>query len=181
VSKEDLLLMAMAVALVALVVRWQIGKFSDKVDRGEAGFKRHSEQDSVADDARDSANSLSDSASFDERGVKSAYVAFCDVVDAEFARFKEMAKSGGGAGGGSGGFGAGGGAGGLRGDVLARLDDFSRELVFIQTMGEGVGKRRWEEKLFGFLSRVDEFVLENFGQDELDGMRERLQKAWQKI
>ncbi|ANE36071.1 putative membrane protein [Campylobacter iguaniorum] len=45
---------------------------------------------------------------------------------------------------------------------LEALSNFSKELVFIQTMNtNNKDKDLWEEKLFGFLSKLDDFIMQN--------------------
>lgn len=133
-SQNDLLLMAVAVGILALLVRWQIAKLSQRVASGEAILPSVGKRD---------------------------YSGFCETVDQELDRLKEACKE--------------------DGASLETVAAFAKELVFIQSMGENVSNERWEEKLFGFLSRVDEFVLTKLGQEYLDEMKARLMAAYSQL
>ncbi|ABK82053.1 hypothetical protein Q4Y15_000441 [Campylobacter fetus] len=50
---------------------------------------------------------------------------------------------------------------------LEMLSNFSKELVFLQTMNTNTkDKAVWEEKLFNFLSKIDDFVISNLKDAE---------------
>lgn len=68
--------------------------------------------------------------------------------------------------------------------VLDRLNSFGKELDFIQTMSAtNINKSAWEEKLFGFLSKIDEFIEANFADPKniIDQMKADLKKEFEKI
>ncbi len=133
-SQNDLLLMAVAVGVLALLVRWQIAKLSQRVASGEAVLPNVGKRD---------------------------YSGFCEAIDQELGRLKEACKE--------------------DEASLEAVAAFVKELVFIQSMGVSVSNERWEEKLFGFLSRVDEFVLAKLRQEYLDEMKARLAAAYSQL
>ncbi len=182
----DLVIMAAAVGVVAIVIRSQIEKFSLKKGDGDGenwrgnsraggnwrgnsgGGGSNSNLDGAAGansggGANSGANSSASAGA--KNGANPAtrdYAGFCAAIDAELDALREVCAG--------------------EPVKLAKLAAFSKELVFIQTMGREVKDARWEEKLFGFLSRVDDFVLAELpparAQDYLDEMKARLAAAY---
>ena len=84
----------------------------------------------------------------------SYYADFCNAIDQKLSWLKELVQNG------------------EINDIsdkdklLENIANFSKELAFIQTMNTNRNKQIWEEKLFGFLSKVDDFVISNLKDAE---------------
>lgn len=139
----NLMVMFAAAVIVGLVIWAQIQKLSIKLDEMEAN----------PDTSR--------------------YVKFCDIIDSELLRLKDMVKNE-----------------EILADeskedeVLSRITSLSSELVFIQNMhSTNKNSKVWEEKLAEFLNKVDDLIDENFkNSDEISNkFRENLQKSFGEI
>lgn len=65
-----------------------------------------------------------------------------------------------------------------------KIDDFIREIKFIQTMNANrQNSEIWENSLFNFLDKVDKFISENTknGQENADELRNKLMISYKKI
>ena len=67
-------------------------------------------------------------------------------------------------------------------EILENLSDFSKELVFIESLNYKESDK-WQEKLFGLLSRIDEFVEQNFinGKDIASDIKDNLKIEFDKL
>ena len=67
-------------------------------------------------------------------------------------------------------------------EILENLSDFSKELVFIESLNSKESDK-WQEKLFGLLSRIDEFVEQNFinGKDIASDIKDNLKIEFDKL
>ncbi|MDD7513756.1 MAG: hypothetical protein PUK08_00880 [Campylobacter lanienae] len=67
-------------------------------------------------------------------------------------------------------------------EILENLSDFSKELVFIESLNSKESDK-WQEKLFGLLSRIDEFVEQNFinGKDIARDIKDNLKIEFDKL
>ncbi|WP_086241351.1 hypothetical protein [Campylobacter devanensis] len=67
-------------------------------------------------------------------------------------------------------------------EILEALSDFSKELVFIESLNSK-DSDKWQEKLFGLLSRIDEFVEKNFinGKDIASDIKDNLKIEFDKL
>ena len=67
-------------------------------------------------------------------------------------------------------------------EILENLSDFSKELVFIESLNSKESDKR-QEKLFGLLSRIDEFVEQNFinGKDIASDIKDNLKIEFDKL
>ena len=67
-------------------------------------------------------------------------------------------------------------------EILENLSDFSKELVFIESLNSKESDK-WQEKLFGLLSRIDEFVKQNFinGKDIASDIKDNLKIEFDKL
>ncbi|WP_096015938.1 hypothetical protein [Campylobacter lanienae] len=67
-------------------------------------------------------------------------------------------------------------------EILENLSDFSKELVFIESLNSKESAK-WQEKLFGLLSRIDEFVEQNFinGKDIASDIKDNLKIEFDKL
>lgn len=67
-------------------------------------------------------------------------------------------------------------------EILENLNDFSKELVFIESLNSKESDK-WQEKLFGLLSRIDEFVEQNFinGKDIARDIKDNLKIEFDKL
>ena len=67
-------------------------------------------------------------------------------------------------------------------EILENLSDFSKELVFIESLNSKESDK-WQEKLFGLLSRIDEFAEQNFinGKDIASDIKDNLKIEFDKL
>ena len=67
-------------------------------------------------------------------------------------------------------------------EILENLSDFSKELVFIESLNSKESDK-WQEKLFGLLSRIDEFVEQNVihGKDIASDIKDNLKIEFDKL
>ena len=67
-------------------------------------------------------------------------------------------------------------------EILENLSDFSKELVFIESLNSKESDK-WQDKLFGLLSRIDEFVEQNFinGKDIASDIKDNLKIEFDKL
>ena len=67
-------------------------------------------------------------------------------------------------------------------EILENLSDFSKELVFIESLNSKESDK-WQEKLFGLLSRIDEFIEQNFinGKDIASDIKDNLKIEFDKL
>ena len=67
-------------------------------------------------------------------------------------------------------------------EILENLSDVSKELVFIESLNSKESDK-WKEKLFGLLSRIDEFVEKNFinGKDIASDIKDNLKIEFDKL
>ena len=67
-------------------------------------------------------------------------------------------------------------------EILENLSDFSKELVFIESLNSKESDK-WQEKLFGLLSRIDESVEQNFinGKDIARDIKDNLKIEFDKL
>ncbi|QQF51585.1 hypothetical protein [Campylobacter fetus] len=85
----------------------------------------------------------------------SYYDSFCNAIDEKISWLRELVTDG-----------------NINASVskdtcLEMLSNFSKELVFLQTMNTNTkDKAVWEEKLFNFLSKIDDFVISNLKDAE---------------
>lgn len=96
------------------------------------------------------------------------YIKFCDIIDMQISNLKlEELKNA-----------------DEKDEFLSELANLSKELVFIQNMhSTNKNAQIWEEKLFNFLSKVDE-VIEKYLQnsDEIsDNLKDKLMSEFKKL
>ncbi|WP_096029527.1 hypothetical protein [Campylobacter lanienae] len=67
-------------------------------------------------------------------------------------------------------------------EILENLSDFSKELVFIESLNSKESDK-WQEKLFELLSRIDEFVEQNFinGKNIASDIKDNLKIEFDKL
>ncbi|MBP5778539.1 MAG: hypothetical protein J6W17_01055 [Campylobacter sp.] len=96
------------------------------------------------------------------------YIKFCDIIDFEISalKFYDLKNAE------------------QKDEFLSELANLSKELVFIQNMhSTNKNAKIWEEKLFNFLSKVDE-VIENYLQNSEEvsnGLKEKLMREFKKL
>ncbi len=69
-------------------------------------------------------------------------------------------------------------------EILNQIANFSREITFIQTShSTNENPKIWENKLFEFLNKVDNFISQNFknGNEVADKFRQNLMNEFQNL
>lgn len=100
------------------------------------------------------------------------YTKFCDTIDEKISFLKDLIKNGKI------------NANSNEDNCLEELSNFSKQLVFIQSMHiTNKNVSVWEEKLSIFLMKLDKFILDNFqdGQKISDEVRNELLAEFNKI
>lgn len=96
------------------------------------------------------------------------YIKFCDIIDMQISnlRLNDLKNED------------------EKDEFLSELANLSKELVFIQNMhSTNKNAKVWEEKLFNFLSKVDEVIAKYLqNSDEIsDNLKEKLMSEFKKL